>query len=286
MIWLLQLIIQGVLLGAIYTLMSLGLNAIYGVLKTVNWAHGTFVMLGSYIAYWLFVIWGINPYLSVVFASLLLAVIGVFTYDLFIKPFIGQPGFGSIALVVTYGLALAIINTARYLWTDVLRGIRLGLAPISIGALTLSAPYFYGSVFAIIIALIFYFFVEHTYIGKAVRATSQDWTAATLMAIDTYRVARIIYAIGAGLAGATGALISTIFAISPEAGAVYGLKALMVVIIGGLGSYIGSLIGGLLLGFSEVIAAFFLGIENQYLVCLIVFIIVLNLKPTGIMGER
>jgi len=285
MLWA-QLIIQGFLLGTLYTLMSLGLNAIYGVLKAVNWAHGAFIMLGAYTAYWLFEFFGLNPYISVILAALLLTLVGTFSYDVYVKPFIGRPNFGSIMLITTYGLALVLINTARYFWTDVLRGVRLGEAPISIGDISISKPYFYGGLFAIGIAAIFYIFIEHTRLGKAIRATSQDRIASMLMTIDTNRLSRLIYMLGAGLAGATGALITPIFAITPEAGMVLGLKAIMVVIIGGLGSYMGSLIGGLLLGFSEVFGAFFLGAGNQPLIYLLVFVIVLAVRPSGIMGEK
>ncbi|MCC6019264.1 MAG: branched-chain amino acid ABC transporter permease [Candidatus Verstraetearchaeota archaeon] len=285
MLWV-QLIVQGFLLGSLYMLLSLGLNAVYGILKAVNYAHGTFVMLGAYTAYWLFVLFGINPYISVVLAALLSALIGALGYELFVKPFIGRPNFGSIALITTYGLALVLINTARYLWTDVLRGIRLVEAPISIGDISISRPYLYGGCIAIGIAIIFYFFIEHTRLGKAIRATSQDRIAAMLMSINTDRLSRLVYTIGVGLGGAAGALISPIFAISPEGGAVLGLKAIMVVIIGGLGSYIGCVIGGLLLGFSEVFGAFLLGASNQPLIYLLTFAIVLALRPSGIMGEK
>jgi branched-chain amino acid transport system permease protein len=274
------------LLGTLYTLISLGLNAIYGVMKAVNWSHGAFIMLGAYTAYWLFYFFGVSPYISVILAALLLAVIGTFSYDLFVKPFFGRPNFGSIALITTYGLMIVIINIVRYLWTDVLRGVRLGGEPVSIGDIHISLPYFYSLLFAMGIAFIFYFFIEYTRLGKAIRATSQDRIAAMLMTINADKMSRLIYAIGAGLGGATGALISPIFAITPELGSVLGLKATVVVVVGGLGSYMGSLIGGLILGFSEVFGAFFLGAENQPLVYLIVFVITLVIRPSGIMGEK
>lgn len=282
----LQLIVQSFLLGSIYVLMAVGLNVIYGVVKAINWAHGAFVMLGAYMAYWLYELYGVSPYAAAIFAALALAAIGAFTHELLMRPFFGMRYFRAITLVVTYGLAILLINTSRYLWTDVLRGVNLGVPPVTIGAVSISRPFLYGGVVAIALSIIFYLVLKGTQIGRAARAVSESRRHAMLVGINPNTMSRLMVISGAAMAGVTGSLISTIFAVTPEMGSVLGIKAITIVILGGLGSYAGALIGGLMIGFAEVSGTYFLGARYQPLIYFFTLLIVLSIKPTGIAGEE
>jgi branched-chain amino acid transport system permease protein len=282
----LQLLVQSFLLGSMYVLMAVGLNMIYGVMRGVNWAHGAFVMIGAYVAYWLYFFLGISPYISAVIAALILAGFGLLTHDVLMKPFFGHRYFGPLALVLTYGLGILTVNIARVLWTDVLRGVNLGISPFQLGAISISRPFLYGGVVALMVSISFYLFLRGTLVGKAMRAVSENRRIATLMGINPNNASRIMWMVGAGMAGATGSMISTIFAVTPEMGTILGLKAITIVILGGLGSYAGAVVGGLMIGTTEVLGTFILGARYQPLLYFISLIIVLSIRPTGIAGEK
>ena len=178
-----------------------------------------------------------------------------------------------------------LINVARVLWTDVLRGVSLKEPPFNISGISISRPYLYGGLFAFISSIILYVVLKKTYIGKAIRATSQDSPVAMLMGINTEFISRFTFMVGSALAGLTGGLLCTIFAVTPEMGSVLGVKAVTIVVLGGLGSYIGALVGGLLLGFAEVIGTYLLGARYQPLFYFLTLVLILLFKPTGIAGE-
>ncbi|MEM2882417.1 MAG: branched-chain amino acid ABC transporter permease [Candidatus Bathyarchaeia archaeon] len=282
----LQLVVQSFLLGSIYVLMAVGLNVIYGVVKAINWAHGAFVMLGAYAAYWLYELYGISPYVAAIFSALALAVIGALTHELLMRPFFGMRYFRAITLVVTYGLAILLINITRYVWTDVLRGVNLGVPPVTVGAISVSRPFLYGGLVAIALSISFYLMLKRTQIGRAARAVSESRRHAMLVGINPNAMSRLMVISGAAMAGVTGSLISTIFAVTPEMGSVLGIKAITIVILGGLGSYAGALIGGLMIGFAEAFGTYFLGARYQPLLYFLTLLIVLSIKPTGIAGEE
>jgi len=264
--------------------MSIGLNLVYGVMKIVNWAHGPVVMIGAYISYWLFTLYGINPYMGCLIAFLMCSLIGYAIHDLLLHPISRSPQFGASALLLTYGIGIFIVNVARVLWTDILRGVNLDQPPIKIGSISISAPYFYGGLIAVFATWLLYYYIDRTMLGKATRAVSDDKETSELLGIGTKAISRITVCVGMGLAGVTGGALSTIFAVTPELGNVLALKATTIVVVGGLGSFSGAFLGSVILAFAEVFGTYVSSPLYQPLFYLITLFVILIVKPKGLTG--
>ncbi len=280
----LQLLVQGFLLGCIYNLIAMGLNIAFGVAKVVNFAHGAFIMLGAYIAYWIFQIYGISPYISFIFVGVIVGFLGLIPYLVNVEPFFGMREFDALTLLSTYGYALLIINLARLIWTDVLRTVNLGLGPITLGPITISSVYLYGAIISISLSIAFYLVLTRTLIGTAIRATSESWEIAMILGINPKKISRLIFILGVGMAGVAGSILSTIVAINPEMGlSIIGL-AFAIITLGGLGNNKGAVIGSFILSYSELFGSFFLGAEYEVAIFFAILFLVLVIKPSGITG--
>lgn len=265
--------------------MSIGLNLVYGVMKIVNWAHGATIMIGAYISYWLFILYGVNPYVGAILAFLVCCAIGFILHDLLLYPISKSPQFGASALLLTYGIGLFIVNVARVLWTDILRRVDLRQPPIKIGVVSISVPYFYGGLIALFGTFILYLFVFKTILGKAIRAVSEDKEVSEVLGINTRTISRLTLSIGMGLAGITGGALSTVFAVTPELGNLLALKATTIVVLGGLGSFLGAFLGSVILAFAEVFGTYFTSPMYQPLFYLVTLFIILLIRPKGLAGE-
>jgi branched-chain amino acid transport system permease protein len=283
---LIQALLWGVANGCIYILLATGLNIIFGVMKLVNFAHGQLLMIGAYIAFTAATVLGLNAYLAILVAMGIVALIGVGVERFTFSRVLGTDKLNEI--FVSLGLIYVFENAAVLLWGNTsqqivspLQGIRLSLGQIAIGYDRLLAV---SIVIIILIAL--FLLLKKTKIGLAMRATSQKSGASMLMGINIERVYIFTFALGAALAGAAGALYGIIFPFNPTIGALPTIKAFAIIILGGLGSIPGAVIGGLLYGIAENTAVYFLGGIWQDAIAFALLIIVLVIKPTGIFGEK
>lgn len=277
-----QILINGLLLGGLYALIAAGLSLVFGVMRVINFAHGEFVMLGGMLTYWLFVLYDINPLISFVIVLVGGLLLGAAVQVLLIRRVVDAPPM--MSLLLTFGMSFFLIGLGLFLWENIYRSV-----PAFSGswrALGVAFPRMRMIAFAMSAVVIVgvFTFLRRTRLGKAVRATAQHAQVAMTCGIDVERMRVIAFAMGIGMATSAGALLVTISSIHPQVGQLYILKAFAIVILGGLGSLAGALVGGLILGLVEVLGTFYVssavGQASAYLVLLIVLI----LRPGGIMG--
>lgn len=283
---LLQLVISGLLLGGIYALVSVGLTLIFGVSRIKNFAHGDLVMVGMYVTYALTVTTGLDPYLLAPVVVLLLFGFGLFLSFALIRPIQGAPQVAQI--FATVGLGLVLQNLVLMMYgadfrstPSIISGKVLRFAGIALPASLLIA---FVVAMAVIAGLTIFLRLSMT--GKAMRAIAQDRRAAALMSIDVKRIDMLTFGLGAACAGLAGALLAPVFPAFPTVGVNLVLVCFVVVILGGLGSVEGALIGGLLIGLVETLSGFFLGSAMSQIAYFLVFIAVLCLRPAGLFGQR
>mgnify|MGYP000152574253 CR=1 FL=1 len=284
---LVEILLWGVATGCVYVLLAAGLNIIFGVMKLVNFAHGELLMIGAFISYSFTVSVGLNAYGSVIVAMALVAIIGIVVERLCFRKVLGKEKLNEI--IVSLGLIYFFVNTTVLLWGDKSRKIVSPFENLVI-PITGSAFINYDRIIAILIvsvALIgLFLLIKKTKIGLAMRATSQRTDTSKLMGINVNKVYMFSFALGAALAGAAGAIYGIIFTFNPHIGALPTIKAFAIIILGGLGSIPGAVVGGLLYGIAENGATILLGGIWQDAVAFIVLIAVLVLRPTGLFGQK
>ncbi len=280
---LIQGLVSGILLGGVYALTALGLTLIFGVMRIINIAHGTVLMIGAYFTYWLFTLYGLNPFLSLLVSIPAAFLLGALLQRTVIRRVIGAPEL--TALLVTFGISIILTNAAFYLWAPDLRTVSFLSGSWRVGGLAFSTPRTAASLMALGITLAALLFLKYSRTGKAIRATAQHREVATVCGIDVHRIDLLTFGLGSALTGAAGSLVSFMFAIYPEMGPLYTLKAFSVVILGGLGSTLGSLLGGLVLGVAESYASIFFNAQIAEAVAYVLLVLVLLIRPQGLLGE-
>lgn len=281
-----QSLVDGVLMGGIYGLVAIGLTLIFGVMKIINFAQGALLMLGMYISYWSFTLLGINPYLSIPLSAICLFLIGVLIQKTILSKMLDAPEHNQ--LLVTLGIMLVIENLALVLWSPDFRSVKLEgfQQTLNIGSIGVNMPKLIAFLSAIILSIALFWFLKHTMLGKAIRATSTNRQGASLTGINTNRINYIAFGIGSALAAIAGSLLTPFFYTSPTVGATFILKGFVVVVLGGLGNFIGAIIGGLIIGISEAMGGAFLPGSLKELMTYIIFVIVLMFRPNGLFGGK
>ena len=284
----LDVVIAGLLMGGIYALIAMGLSLQYGVARVLNIAHGEFIMLGAFITWSLFTMLGINPLVSLAISSPIVFIIGFILYrTLFTSLRTSSPSpaaFEGSSMLACFGLLFIIQNVAILIWGADIKGYTYLAFPVSFWGVKFAANRLMTLGFAVLIGLVFYLFLARTRLGKAIRAAAQDPTAAGLMGVNITRVLTLCFGFGALMAGLGGTLISMSYKIQPTMGLEYTIIALIVIVLGGLGSIPGSFIGGLLLGLVGSIVTHVqpgLALVAYY----VIFMLMLLAKPTGILGK-
>ncbi len=283
---LLQVIFWGLYSGCIYILLATGLNLIFGVMKTVNFAHGEFLMIGAYVTASVFALTGLNPYAIIIASMAVLAIVGIIVERLCFRPILGKSKLNEIFL--SLGLIYVFQNTAALIWTDEWQGIHSPYEAVTIAIGSIRVPLDYFIIVAVTVGILcgLYLFLRRTPLGRAIRATSQNRRGAMLVGIDVERMDMISFGIGTALAAAAGTLwVVSGQVFNPYIGSIPAVKAFAIIILGGLGSIPGAIIGGLLYGIAENGAAFILGGPWKDAVSFIVLIAVLVFRPTGLFGE-
>lgn len=285
-----QNIVFGILVGALYGLAAIGIAMVFGVTRLLNVAHGELLMFGGYASFWLFKLLNFDPFLSLPLTIIFLLLIGLVLYQLLFVRMVKLPEEDKIrtTMLIGFGLTLILQNLALILWTADDRGITTSYSGSAFTLLGVRFPYvrIIGLVISLVCLCALQQFLRRTYTGKAIRATVEDWEAASLVGIDVHKVYLFSFLLGTALAGVAGALVSVSFSVEPAMGMHWTLKSLIVMVLGGLGNFIGTFVGGILLGVTESTTAFFISGNYREVVGLILFLLVLIFRPQGLLGVR
>ena len=281
---LLQGIVSGLLSGGVYAMVALGMALIFGVMRVINVAHGTLLMLGGYATYWLFALYGMNPFLSLLISFPLLFVVGLLLQRFFVSRVVGAPELSS--LILTFGLSIFITNVAVMSWTSDYRSVEFLTGSFLLGPIAISKPRLVTFGFALLITVAAFVFLNKTKTGKAIRATSQHRELAQVCGINVRRIDLITFGLASALAGAGGSLISVMYSIFPEMGRGYVFKSFLVIVLGGAGNYPGAFLGGLLLGVVEGLTSLLLTAQLSEVIAYVLLVLVLLIRPTGLLGGR
>jgi branched-chain amino acid transport system permease protein len=284
-----QNLIFGVLTGAVYGVAAAGLSLIFGVLRVLNVAHGEVIMLGGYITFWMFASYRLDPFLSIVLVVPALVAVGLLLHQgLFarVETLDEEPRIKN-SLLIGFGLALILHALAIRLWTADDRAVNTAYSGAVIAAAGLVFPVVRLASLAVAVLAVggLHLFLQRTDMGAAIRATAEDWQAAILMGIDVRRTYLVAFALGSALAGVAGTLVAVGYSVSPAIGLEWTLKALIVVVLAGLGSMPGTLLGGMLLGAAEAASSMVIGGAYREVVALLLFVIVLMVRPQGLFGR-
>lgn len=281
-----QVFISGILSGGVYALASVGLALIFGVVGLVNFAHGEFLMLAMYFAYWFYTFTGLDPYQFIVPGLALMALTGYLIFKIVMNRVLASDH--SIQMLITLALSMLLQSLAQMLWRADYRTIRLDITNhmIKSGFLMLSTPRIIAFLIAILASVLLYIFLQKTFTGTAMRAISQNGKAAALMGINIRKTYLLAFVIGTALVGLAGILLSPIYPIFPLVGANFSTLAFIVVVLGGLSSVPGAIFGGLIIGVVESFAGYYAGPAYQQAAYFLLFILVLVFMPNGIFGRR
>lgn len=280
-----QTLVSGLLIGSVYSLIAIGLTLIYGVMDMVNFAHGAYLMLAMFTAYWLNVLMGWDPLVSLPVCALLLYGVGVGTYRLLIKRVLAAPTVAQI--FATFGLMVFMENSAQFLWNPDYRLVENTIVKgnIALAGVHFSIPKLVAALGCVLTTAAIFWFISKTRTGRALQATAINKDAAKLMGIDTDKMFRITWGLGGACVGVAGALLSTFYYVFPEVGGVFNLLAFVVVALGGFGSVMGAFYAGLLIGVIENVAGILIGPAFKYAVVFFIFVLVVTLRPQGLMGR-
>jgi branched-chain amino acid transport system permease protein len=280
--------IGGLLIGGIYALIAMGLSLQYGVARVLNVSHGEFIMLGAFGTWALYITFGISPLISLVIVGPIIFVIGYLLHRTLFRSLLKSspslPAFEGKSMLATFGLLYIIQNIAIIVWSTSSRGYAFLASPVDLAGAVFAANRLVTLGFAVAIGLAFYLFLARTRLGKAIRAAAQDPATAGLMGVNINQVLALCFGFGALMAGFAGLLYSMCFSIQATMGLGFTIIAIIVVVLGGLGSIPGSFIGGFILGIIGEIVKYFE--PSLYLAAYyFIFIVLLMVRPTGIMGK-
>ncbi len=281
----LQALVNGVLMGSIYALVGIGLALIFGVMNIVNFAHGSLMMAAMYLSYWLFVSLKVDPYLSMLATIPFLFFFGLLIQRWLIERVIDAKH--SIQILLTVGLSLFLDNLAMALFTPDFRAISVSYqtASLVLGGIIISYPQLIAFLLALGLTFALYLFIKKTMTGKAIRATSVEKEGAILVGINSQRIHYLTFGIGSACVGAAGAAVLPFFYCSPSVGYAFVIPAFVVVVLGGMGNFWATLVGGLIVGVAESLGAIFVPGSLKQMVMFIIFVLVLLFKPRGLFSK-
>ncbi len=282
----LNVIVQGILTGLVYGLMALGLSIIFGVMRVVNFAHGEFTVVGMYAAFLLFDRLHIAPLVSMLPIAVAFFFLGYVLQRALVEPFIGRPEHEQFILLV--GLAIVVVNTLLLVFGPDGRPINLPYSfdSYSVGPLILDKVRVLAALGAVVICVALFLYLRYTSTGTAIRACADNLVGAGVVGLNVKRLYAVTFGIGFACVGAAGALMATIADASPTLAQAYTLLAFVIVIVGGLGSMAGALVGGVLIGVAEAVAGFYIQPSMKSMFSFALLIAVLVLRPQGLMGRR
>jgi len=286
----LQSVCSGFLMGGVYGSVAAGLAIIYGVMRIINFAHGELVTIGMFVAFWCSSLLGFDPYISMLPAGIILFGFGYLIQKALINPALKRTTEREplTLLLITAGISMILINVGVLIWSDYPKMIRTSYSLSSIGIGTLRFPVTRIIAFGVSMVLIggLYLTLLRTEVGRRMRAASQDREAAKLMGINEEHVYCLAFGVGAAIAGMAGVLLSTIFFIKPSAGEIFVMRSFIIVVLGGMGSIPGALVGGIIVGLIESVGSQFMNPVYAEMLVFILFIFTLLIRPSGLLGRE
>lgn len=284
MLW--QQLVNGLLLGGVYSIIGVGFSLVYGVMGIINLAHGSLIMLGSYLAYQIFSWLGIDPFLCMAMSAALMFLIGYLQQSLVINRVVNHGT--QMTIVLTFGLDLVLINIALLIWTSDYRSVSPDYVSSSIQLGSLVIPFVRLLIFAAALMLTggLWAFLYRTKTGQAIRATAQHMEAAQLVGVDIGKIFSVTFALGAAIAGAAGGMLSMVLTVTPFMGGPLLSTAFAVAVLGGLGNVKGAVFAGIILGVAEALGVTLLGPSYQAAMAYLILIVVLLIRPQGLMGRK
>lgn len=283
--FLLQSLLSGLLVGGVYALIGIGLSLIFGVMRVINFAHGDLMVVGMYLTWGLFAVFKIDPYVALVIVIPAMFLFGGLLQKVFINRVLDALPQNQILL--TIGLGLILSNILMMAFTSDYRILTTSYssASFTLGGISVSQPLLRSFLVTLVLTAGLGLFLRYTDLGQAIRATAQDRDAAQLMGIHVKRMSILAFGLGTALAGAAGALVAPTYYIYPQAGGSFTLKAFVITVLGGMGSIPGAALGGLIIGVAESLAGAYLSSGWKEVVVYALFLVVLLVKPSGLMGR-
>jgi branched-chain amino acid transport system permease protein len=279
-----QILVNGLMLGALYACIAVGFSLVWGVLNVINMLHGSFIILGGYLAFFAWSKFQVNPLVSLVPVALLLFGLGYAIQAAAINRVITRPVLTTLTL--TFGLDMILYNAMNVAFDATPRRITLALGRVDLGEVVLPVDRLVAMALALALTGILYAVMRGSRVGRAIVAVRMDRDAAALMGIRVNRIYALTFAIGALMAGACGALLAVVFPITTNVTGLLLGKAFVICVIGGLGSVPGALVGGLVLGVIESLSGHWFGPQNAVLVGFVLMLILLMVRPTGLLGRK
>ncbi len=283
----LQAVVNGILLGGFYSLMGMGQNIIFGVMNIVNFCHGEMLMVGMYLTYVLYTFLGIDPYLCVPIVAIIMFGLGALIQVTMITPSLKTKSFTNL-LFLTVGLGLLLSNGALVLFGSTYYKLTTSYSQtyIPLGPITVALPRLISFCVLIVVAIALFLFLKYTTTGKQIRAVSQNAVGAEVVGINVRKIYVLTYGLGVALAGVAGSLLTQFYTIYPTAGSSFGFRALIVVVVGGLGSIPGAFFAGIFLGLLEQMCALFISPSYSDMIVFITFIVILVIRQLIIMRRK
>ncbi len=283
---LLQTLLLGLLLGGVYALAASGLTLIFGVMRVINIAHGSFLMVGAFITYWLWDAFGIDPLVAVVFTTPIVFALGWITYKVVVSPIRTAPMASTVLL--TFGLALVLEGAMGEIWGNNSTAIRPSYADESftIGAIFLPKAQVYGGLIAVVVLVLLWTVLTKTWLGRAIRAAATNPSSAELVGIKVGAVAAVVFALGIAAAGAGGAITGVLYPFTPGSHYQWIARLLAIVVLGGLGSLNGAVLGALMFGVAETLTSAYWSPSWATAVPYAIVFAVLLIRPQGLLGTR
>jgi len=281
-----QSLLSGLLEGGNYALYSLGLAFVFGIMQIINMAHGEFLVLGGYIAYWLLVKAGLNPLLSLPIAALLAGGVSFINYRVFLQRIRTTVELNT--LILTFGIGILLSNLYLQLWSADIRNISVhGMeSPLGLAGVYISLGEIVTFVISFFAVLGLYLFLRRTKLGKAIRITAIDRDAAALAGINVERVDLLAFSLGGALAGLGGPLLGMLSFVSPGTGIAITVKAFILTVLAGVGSIPGLIVAGMILGVGEALTVTFVSSSFRELFGFTLFLVILLIRPSGLFGQR
>ena len=283
-----QLLIIGISLGGVYALMASGLTLVFGVMRIVNIAHAALMVTAAYATYWAFRLYQIDPILSILTSMPAMFLLGMLIYKLFFQRIIDSPRIGELTVLLTFALALILEGILGYLYTNIYRSTNPSYATRAI----LFDPFYlpqgqlYATLMSLVLIVLLWAFLRYTKIGYSIRATMQNRTAAQVVGVNVNRVSMIAFSIGTALAGASGSMMTFLFTFYPGKHWEWVAILLSLIVLGGMGSLLGALVGSIMLAIASAYVSFRLGPTWSPITFFLALFLILLFGPQGLFGHR